>query len=59
MLEKVKGPMIGKLRITMLIEADLKFMMRTLLNEDDKEKIEKDDRFSKSNYRSRKNTKFK
>ena len=37
-----------------LIEADLQFTMRIFLNEDKEEKIEKDERFSKSNYGSRK-----
>ena len=47
--------MIEKLRTTTLIEADLKFMMRMFLNEDNEEKIEKDEMFSKSSYGSRKN----
>ena len=55
MLEKGKGPMIGKLRTTTLTQADLQFTMRTFLNEDKEDKIKKDDVFSKSNYGPRKN----
>ena len=54
-MEKDKGPMIGKLRTTTLTEADLQFTMRKYLNENKEEKIEKDERFSKSNCGSRKN----
>ena len=41
-LEKGKGPIIGKLRTITLIEEDSKFMMRMFLNEDKEEQIEKD-----------------
>ena len=40
-LEKGKGPMIGKLRTIKLLEADLQFIMRIFLNLDKEEKIEK------------------
>ena len=57
MLGKGKGMIIGKLRTIILIEADLQCAMRVCLDYDDdeEEKIESDDRFSKSNYVSRKN----
>jgi len=55
MLGKGKGMIIGKLRTITLIEADLQYIMRIYLDDDDEEMIESDDRFSKSNYGSRKN----
>ena len=55
MLGKGKGMIIGKLRTIMLIEADLQNIMRIYLEDLDEEIIESDDRFSKSNYGSRKN----
>lgn len=54
-LEKGKGPILGKLRNITLIEGDLQINMRMQLSSDGEEKIEKDSRFSKSNYGSRKN----
>jgi len=55
MLGKGKGMIIGKLRTITLIEADLQNIMRIYLEDLDEEIIESDDRFSKSNYGSRKN----
>ena len=46
---------LGKLRIIILIEVDLQYIMRIYLSDKSKELIELDKRFSKSNYRSRKN----
>lgn len=54
-LGKGKGMIIGKLRTMTLIEADLQCIMRMHLDHDDEEKIESDDRFSKSNCGSRNN----
>ena len=54
-LEKGKGPVIGKLRNITLIEGDYQIGMRISLNADAEELIENDDRFSKSNFGSRKN----
>ena len=55
MISKGKGMVLGKLRIITLIEADLQYIMRIFLGDEEEEKIEKDDRFSKTNYGSRKN----
>ena len=49
MLNKGKGIILGKLRIITLIEADLQHAIRTHLNNDREEGIEKDRRLSKSN----------
>ena len=54
-LEKGKGPILGKLRNITLIEGDIQINMRIQLSSGGEEKIEKDSRFSKSNYGSRKN----
>lgn len=54
-LGKGKGMIIGKLRTITLIEADLQNIMRIYLDDEIEEKIESDERFSKSNYGSRKN----
>ena len=54
-IEKGKGPLLGKLRNLQLIEGDLQIMMRMFLSIDEEELIEKDPRFSKANYGSRKN----
>lgn len=54
-LEKGKEPILGKLRYITLIEGDLQIGMRIALNSDEEELIEKDDRFSKANFGSRKN----
>ena len=53
MIEKEKGPMLGKLRIIQLIEADLQLLMRIFVNTRNKGSIEADERISKSNYGSR------
>jgi len=55
MLEKGKGPKLGKLRTITLIEGDLQLLMRIFLDGSTNELIEKDPRFSKANYGSRKN----
>ena len=54
-LNKGKGMVLGKLRTITLIEADLQYIMRIYLNDNEDELIEKDERISKSNYGSRKN----
>ena len=54
-LEKGKGPTIGKSRNVTLIEGDLQIGIRISLNSDAEELIENDDRFSESNFGSRKN----
>ena len=54
-LEKGKGPIIGKLRNITLIEGDMQIGMRIFLSTDIEELIERDERFSKSNFGSRKN----
>jgi len=54
-LEKGKGPILSKLRYITLIKGDLQIGMRIALNSDEEELIEKDDRFSKANFGSRKN----
>jgi len=55
MLNKGKGMILGKLRTITLIEADIQYIMRIVLNDGETERIENDERFSKSNYGSRKN----
>ena len=52
MLEKGKGPVVDKLRIIQLIEADLQLLMRILVNTRNKMSIEADSRVSKCNYGS-------
>ena len=47
--------MLGKLRNLQLIEGDLQIMIRMFLYSEEEEIIEKDPRFSKANYSSRKN----
>ena len=54
-LEKGKGPILGKLKTITLIEGDLQIMMRMYLNAPEEELIKGDKRFSKANYSSRKN----
>jgi len=54
-LEKGKGPKLGKLRTITLIEADLQLLMRIFLDATKQELIENDSRFSTANYGSRKN----
>ena len=53
-LEKGKGPIIKKFRIITLIEGDLQILMRKYLRSESEDLIEKDLRFLKANYRSRK-----
>ena len=55
MIEKGKGPKLGKLRTIQLIEADLQLLMRIFLGLRDNKQIESDEMFLKSNYSSRKN----
>jgi len=55
MIEKGKGIVLGKLRIITLIEADLQYMMRIYLGDEEEEMIEHDSRFSRANYGSQKN----
>jgi len=55
MIGKGKGMLLGKLRIITLIEADLQYVMRIYLGDDEEEIIENDCRFSKANYGSRRN----
>ena len=54
-IEKGKGPVLGKLRNITLIEGDLQMMIRYHLYSENEEIIEADARFSKVNYGSRKN----
>ena len=54
-LEKGKGPVLGKLRTIQLIEADLQLLMRIYIGERNKEVIENDQHLSKFNYGSRAN----
>ena len=54
-LEKGKGPILGKLRNITLIEGDLQIGMRISLNSEGEELIEDNTRFSKANFRSRRN----
>ena len=44
MLEKGEGPVLGKLRITQLVEVDFQLLMRIFLNERMAGVIETDDR---------------
>jgi len=52
-IEKGKGPVLGKLRTIQLIEANLQLVMRILVNNRNKYRIERDSRIAKSNYESR------
>ena len=54
-LEKGKGPIIGKLRMIQLYEADQQILMRLFLGGREDNAIEKDYRISKFNYGSRSN----
>ena len=45
-IEKGKGPVIRKLRIIQLIEADLQILMRIFINERNSGRIETDPRIS-------------
>ena len=53
MTEKRKDPVLRYLRIIQLIEADIQYLMRILVIIRNKFRIEKDNRVSKSNYKSR------
>ena len=53
-LEKGKGPVLGKLRIITLIEGDLQMLMWIFLQAEEEELIENDKRFAKANYGSQK-----
>ena len=53
MIEKGKGPIVGKLCFIQLIEADLQLLIRILVNNRNKFKIEADQQIVKSNYDSR------
>ena len=53
MIEKGKGPVVGKLQTIQLIEANLQIIIRIFINYRVKGKIEQDSRISKANYRSR------
>ena len=53
MLEKVKGPVLGKLRTIKLLEAGLQLIMKLFVSIRNKGNIESDERISKSNYGSR------
>ena len=53
MIEKGKGPVLGKLRTIQLIEADLQLLMRIFVNDRNKGSIETDERISKSDCGSR------
>ena len=55
MIEKGKGPIINKLHIIQLIEADIQLITRIIINMRNKNRIESDERISKSNYGSRAN----
>ena len=54
MLEKVKGPVLGKLRTTQLVDECFQFLMIIFVNERMVGVIEKDETISKGNYGSRK-----
>ena len=58
-IEKGKRPIIGKLYIIQLIEADLQMIIRIFLPSEGEEIIECNDRFSKANYRLHKNYSIK
>ena len=54
-LEKGKGPVLGKLRTIQLIEADLQLLMRIYIGGRNNRNIENNKRLSKFNYGSRTN----
>ena len=54
-LEKGKGPIIGKLRTLQLIEGDLQILMRIFIGGRNDENLDSDSRLSTFNYGSRKN----
>ena len=51
-LEKRKGPIIGKLRVIAVIETDSQYAIRMCSSYNIEEKIEKDDRFLKEDCSS-------
>ena len=53
MLDKGKGPILGKLRTIQLIEADLQLIMRIFVGLRNQNTIEGDNRLSEFNFRSR------
>jgi len=53
-IKKGKGPILSKLRIIQLIEANLQLLMRIFIVSRNENLIEKDHRISKSNFGSRK-----
>jgi len=53
-LEKGKGPILGKLRIIQLYEADFQNLMRIYIGDRNEKNIEKDSRLSQFNYGSKK-----
>ena len=53
MIEKGKGPVLGKIRTIKLIEANIQLIMRFFVNIRNKGRIELDERVSKIYYRSR------
>jgi len=54
-LEKGKGPILGKLRTIQLIEADFQLLMRVFIGSRNDENVAKEDRLSEFNYGSRHN----
>ena len=55
MIKKGKGPIISKLRIIEIIEAEIQLLMRMTVNQRNKYTIKNDQRIAKSNYGSRPN----
>ena len=55
MLEKGKGPRLGKLQIISLIEGDLQMLIKIFLEAKDQELIENNMGFLKANYSSKRN----
>jgi len=55
MIEKGKGPILGKFYTIQLIEADLQLLIRIFMSNRNQGTIEKDKIISKCNYSSRKN----
>ena len=53
-IEKGKGPVLGKLRITQLIEADLQLLMRICIDERKHKRKKNNDALSTCNFGSRK-----
>ena len=55
MLEKGKGPVLGKLRTIQLIEVDFQILMRIFIGNRNKGNIERNSRVSKYNFGLRRN----